>query len=254
MFGKTDISIIDEMPPGRKPIKTFCVPEHKRSDMYGFLQKELESGAQVFVVCPVVEDSEDTTLCSSEQIYEDLSRRFAAYGVSLLHGRMRSEEKNDVMKHFKDKKSNLLVSTTVIEVGVDVPDATVMVVEDAQCFGLAQLHQLRGRVGRNDKSSYCFLMSDDRDNERLSVLTSTNDGFKIAEEDLKQRGPGQFLGSRQSGASDLYMAHMISDMRLFSETRDIAEELHADRIGLYNGLYLRAQERFYRQFQKTSIN
>ena len=254
LFGKTDISIIDEMPPGRKPVKTFCVPENKRSDMYGFLQKELESGAQVFVVCPLVEDSEDTALRSSEQIYEELSGRFERFGVALLHGRMRADEKNETMAQFKAKKTRLLVSTTVIEVGVDVEGATVMVVEDAQRFGLAQLHQLRGRVGRNDKTSYCFLMSDDKDNERLSVLTATNDGFKIAEEDLKQRGPGQFLGSRQSGASDLYMAHMISDLRLFNETRDIADDLRKVNMALYNDLQRRAQERFYRQFRKTSIN
>lgn len=254
LFGKTDISIIDEMPPGRKPVKTFCVPEKKREDMYGFLQKEMDSGAQVFVVCPLVEDSEDTPMRSSEQIFEEMSSRFAHYDVALLHGRMRADEKNDVMAQFKEKKYRLLVSTTVIEVGVDVPDATVMVIEDAQRFGLAQLHQLRGRVGRNDKASYCFLMSEDKDNERLAVLTATNDGFKIAEEDLKQRGPGQFLGSRQSGASDLYMAHMISDMRVFSETREIADALQTFDLTLYRELQGRASMRFERQFAKTSIN
>lgn len=254
LFGKTDISIIDEMPPGRRPVKTFCVPEKKRDDMYGFLKKEMESGAQVFVVCPLVEDSEDVPMRSSEQIFEEMSQRFSGYGVALLHGRMRSEEKNEVMAKFKAKQFRLLVSTTVIEVGVDVPDATVMVVEDAQRFGLAQLHQLRGRVGRNDKPSYCFLMSDDQDNERLAALTATNDGFKIAEEDLKQRGPGQFLGSRQSGASDLYMAHMISDMRVFSETRDVADSLQKFNQVLYCDLKTRATTRFERQFAKTSIN
>ena len=254
LFGKTDISILDEMPPGRRPVKTFSVPEKKREGMYGFLQKEMESGAQVFVVCPLVEDSEGAPLRSSEQIYDELSKRFFQYGVALLHGRMRPDEKNETMVQFKAKKFRLLVSTTVIEVGVDVPDATVMVVEDAHRFGLAQLHQLRGRVGRSDKTSYCFLMADGRDNERLSVLTSTNDGFKIAEEDLKQRGPGQFLGSRQSGASDLYMAHMISDMRLFSETRDIADDLRSSDAALYHDLQQHAQERFYRQLRKTSIN
>jgi ATP-dependent DNA helicase RecG len=195
-----------------------------------------------------------TPLRSSEQIYEELNGRFARYGVALLHGRMRPDEKNDVMAQFKAGKFRLLVSTTVIEVGVDVPDATVMVVEDAQRFGLAQLHQLRGRVGRSDKTSYCFLMSDDKDNERLSVLTATTDGFKIAEEDLKQRGPGQFLGSRQSGASDLYMAHMISDMRLFGEAREIAETLQKDDPALHHDLQNRSRERFERHFAKTSIN
>lgn len=254
LFGKTEISIIDEMPPGRMPVKTFCVPEKKRADMYGFLKKEMESGGQIFVVCPAVEESDDMPLRSSEQLYKELHEKFAGFGVSLLHGRMRPDEKNFVMAQFKEKKINLLVSTTVIEVGVDVPDATVMVVEDAKRFGLAQLHQLRGRVGRSDKKSYCFLMSDDNDNERLSVLTSTNDGFKIAEEDLKQRGPGEFLGSRQSGASDLYMSHMISDMRLFTETRDIAEDMENNKTSLYYDLKLRAKERFMRQFEKTSIN
>jgi ATP-dependent DNA helicase RecG len=221
--------------------------------MYGFLQKEMEKGAQVFVVCPLVEDNEAADMRSSEQIYKALSQRFRSNGVALLHGRMRPEEKNDIMAQFKAKKFHLLVSTTVIEVGVDVPDATVMVIEDAQRFGLAQLHQLRGRVGRSDQASYCFLMSDGKENDRLSVLTSTNDGFVIAEEDLKQRGPGQFLGSNQSGASDLYMAHMISDMRLFSETRNVAEMLHSSDIILYNELKTRAEERFQRRIKKTSI-
>ncbi len=252
LFGKADVSIIDEMPPGRRPVKTFCVPEKKRSDMYGFLQKQMEEGAQVFVVCPLVEDSEDSAMRSSEQIYEELSSRFPHFGVSLLHGRMRPDEKNEVMARFKARETRLLVSTTVIEVGVDIPDATVMVVEDAQRFGLAQLHQLRGRVGRNDRASYCFLMSDDRDNERLSVLVSTNDGFKIAEEDLKQRGPGQFLGNRQSGASDLYMANLISDMRLFSEAREIAETLPSDDADLYRDLQAYAEQRFALSFSRTS--
>jgi ATP-dependent DNA helicase RecG len=254
LFGKTDISILDEMPPGRQPVKTFCVPESKRADMYGFFEKELRSGAQVFVVCPLVEESEAMEARSAEQTFESLRGRFARWSVELLHGRMKPQEKNDVMARFKAKQTHILVSTTVIEVGVDVPAATIMVIENAERFGLAQLHQLRGRVGRGTGASYCFLMSPDQDNERLTLLAKTNDGFKIAEEDLRLRGPGQFLGSRQSGVSDLYMAHLIRDMRLLHETRRIASEIGQSDPILYDALLHAANRRFEKKLKKTAIN
>jgi ATP-dependent DNA helicase RecG len=254
LFGKTDISVIDEMPPGRQPVKTFCVPESKRLDMYTFIAEELSRDAQVFVVCPLVEDSETLDVRSSEQVYDALEQRFASWGVALLHGRMKPQEKSAVMERFKNKKAHVLVSTTVIEVGVDVPAATIMVIENAERFGLAQLHQLRGRVGRGSQPSYCFLMSPEKDNERLNLLTKTNDGFKIAEEDLRLRGPGQFLGSRQSGVSDLYMAHLISDMCLLKETRSLAGELKMRDAGFYNQLKITAMNRFEDKFQNTTIN
>ncbi len=254
LFGKTDISILDEMPPGRQPVKTFCVPEAKRNGMYAFIDDELKKGAQAFIVCPLVEESDALDVRSSEQIFEDVKDRFSSWNAALLHGRMKPQEKQEVMESFKNKNAHILVSTTVIEVGVDVPAATIMVIENAERFGLAQLHQLRGRVGRGSKASYCFLMSPDQQNERLVLLTKTNDGFKIAEEDLRLRGPGQFLGSRQSGVSDLYMAHLIKDMRILRETRDIAEELRADQPYFYEHLKNAALRRFQKKFEKTTIN
>jgi ATP-dependent DNA helicase RecG len=254
LFGKTDISILDEMPPGRKPVKTFCVSESKRADMYGFFEKELREGSQVFVVCPLVEESDALPVRSAEQVYEDLRDRFSSWNVELLHGRMKPQQKNEIMSRFKNKQTHILVSTTVIEVGVDVPAATIMVIENAERFGLAQLHQLRGRVGRGSKISYCFLMSPDQSNERLVLLTKTNDGFKIAEEDLRLRGPGQFLGSRQSGISDLYMANLIKDMRLLRETKDIVQYLIENEPSFYLFLKDAAAQRFEKKLEKTTIN
>ena len=254
LFGKTDISILDEMPPGRQPIKTFCVPENKRNDMYGFIHSELKKGAQAFVVCPLVEESESLDVRSSEQIYEEIKSHYSNWNVALLHGKMKPQEKNAVMERFKNNEAQILVSTTVIEVGVDVPAATIMVIENAERFGLAQLHQLRGRVGRGDQASWCFLMSPDQENERLQLLSKTNDGFKIAEEDLRLRGPGQFLGSRQSGVSDLYMAHLIKDMRLLSETREIAAQISANDPEFFEHLKKLSLKRFQSRLEKTTIN
>ncbi len=252
LYGKTDISVIDEMPPGRSPVATHCVPESKRQDMYGFIQKEIESGAQVFVVCPVIEQNEENGMQSAEEVFENICDRFTR--AALLHGKMKPSEKNDVLQAFRDKEYDILVSTTVIEVGIDIPDATVMVIENAERFGLAQLHQLRGRVGRGDKRSYCFLMCADKQNERLNILTRTNDGYKIAEEDLMQRGPGQYLGSNQSGVSDLYMANLIRDMKLLEQTRRIANELYTSDHSLYAELERLARKRFDAKFEQTTVN
>ncbi len=254
LFGKTDISILDEMPPGRQPVKTFCVPENKRKDMYGFVNCELDKGAQVFVVCPLVEESDTLDVRSSEQLFEEIRSHYPKRSVALLHGKMKSQEKNTVMEQFKNKEAQILVSTTVIEVGVDVPAATIMVIENAERFGLAQLHQLRGRVGRGSQASWCFLMSPDQENERLQLLSKTTDGFKIAEEDLRLRGPGQFLGSRQSGVSDLYMAHLIKDIRLLSETREIAAEISVNDPEFFERLKKAALNRFQNRLEKTTIN
>lgn len=251
LYGKTDMSIIDEMPPGRSPVGTFCVPEIKREDMYGFIEKEIADGAQVFVVCPLIEQSEELDARSSEEIFELLGKRFER--VALLHGRMKPSEKNETLQSFRDKQFDILVSTTVIEVGIDIPDATVMVIENAERFGLAQLHQLRGRVGRGNKRSYCFLMCD-KENDRLKILTKTNDGYKIAEEDLMLRGPGQYLGSKQSGVSDLYMANLIRDMKLLEQARKIANELFNTNKGLYDELESYANKRFNVRFENIAVN
>ena len=233
LYGRTDISILDEMPPGRQPVKTFCVPESKRNGMYDYIENEMNQGAQVFVVCPMIEQNDDFPVRSSEEVYATLCDSFGASRVAHLHGRMSSREKDDVMQRFKAKEFGILVSTTVIEVGIDIPSATIIVIENAERFGLAQLHQLRGRVGRGGGTSYCFLMSDATDNARLLILTKTNDGFKIAEEDLRLRGPGQFLGKNQSGMSDLYMANLIRDMKLLSQTRDISAEISVSDSAFY---------------------
>lgn len=244
LYGKTDISILDEMPPGRQPVKTYVVGEHKRKDMYGFIEKEIADGSQIFVVCPLIEQSESLEARSSEEVFDELKQRFGEQTVTLLHGKMKPQEKNEIMEHFKNGDFAILVSTTVIEVGVDVPNATIMLIENAERFGLAQLHQLRGRVGRGDKRSYCFLMCDKEGVERLGILTKTNDGFKIAEEDLRLRGPGQFLGSRQSGMSDLYMANLIGDMKLLHYTRKVAEQLTTKNLELYKKLEESSSRKF----------
>ncbi len=252
LYGKTDISVLDEMPPGRRPVKTFCVPEAKRRDMYDFLEKEIGKGAQVYIVCPLVEDGDVPGVRSSEHVFEEIKRRFA--DAALLHGRLKPQEKNDIIARFKTKKCSILVSTTVIEVGIDVPDATIMVIENAERFGLAQLHQLRGRVGRGKKTSYCFLMTEKSDNERLSILCKTNDGFKIAEEDLRLRGPGQFLGSKQSGMSDLYMANLIRDMAMLKQTKELAASMKASHPEIYAQWLSAAKTRFSRKMENTVIN
>lgn len=252
LYGKTDISILDEMPPGRQPVKTFVVGEHKRKDMYGFLNKEIADGSQIFVVCPLIEQSESLEARSSEEVYDEFRKRFGEQTVTLLHGKMKPQEKNEIMEHFKNGDFTILVSTTVIEVGVDVPNATIMIIENADRFGLAQLHQLRGRVGRGDKQSFCFLMCDKEGVERLSILTKTNDGFKIAEEDLRLRGPGQFLGSRQSGMSDLYMANLIGDMKLLHYTRKVAEKLLTKDPEMYKKLEIASSRKF--NFENITTN
>ncbi len=252
LYGKTDISIIDEMPPGRLPVKTFVVAENKRNDMYGFLQKEIDSGSQIFVVCPLVEQSDNLDARSSEEVFSEFSMRFGAQNVALLHGKMKPTDKNEIMDKFKSHEFGILVSTTVIEVGVDVPNATIMIVENAERFGLAQLHQLRGRVGRGEKRAYCLLMCEKTDVERLDILTKTNDGFVISQEDLRLRGPGQFLGSKQSGMSDLYMANLIKDMKLLTETRHIANTMLSENLMLYMQLKQIALARF--NFEKITIN
>ena len=254
LYGETNLSVIDEMPPGRTPVKTFCVPEHKREAMYGFLRQEIEQGAQAFVVCPLVEEGEDNAMRSSQQVFDELNGLFFDRGVALLHGRLSSKEKNEVMARFKQKQVRVLVCTTVIEVGVDVPDATVMVIENAERFGLAQLHQLRGRVGRGQKKSYCFLMSQSSQNPRLEIMCRTNDGFVIAEQDLRLRGPGQFLGGRQSGGCDLYMAGLIKDMKMLETAKKTARQLKQHNNGLYLQLSFFADEKFAQRFDQTTIN
>ena len=231
IYGDLDVSVIDELPPGRTPVQTFVVGEDKRQRMYGFVRKLVGEGRQAYIVCPAVEEGEDegaglkaaTTYAQGLQteVFPDLR-------VGLVHGKMKPREKDAVMTAFAGGELDVLVSTTVIEVGVDVPNAALMVVENADRFGLSQLHQLRGRVGRGKHQSYCVLVTSTRNPDsraRLKVLTKTTDGFQIAEEDLKLRGPGDFFGQRQHGLPQLRIADLAGDMRVLKEAQLAAQEL-----------------------------
>ena len=226
LYGEMDVSVVDELPPGRKPVATRIVPERKREGLYGFLRATVEAGQQIYVVCPLVEESEAVDAASAERTARDLASALPGAKVELLHGRMKGAEKEAILDRFAAGETQVLVSTTVIEVGVNVPNATVMVVEDAERFGLAQLHQLRGRVGRGEKASWCFLMAD-RPTARLRALTETNDGFVIARKDLELRGPGELLGTRQSGMADERTLALFSDVSLLPEIQALADEVYA---------------------------
>ena len=226
LYGEMDVSVVDELPPGRKPVATRIVPERKREGLYGFLRATVEAGQQIYVVCPLVEESEAVDAASAERTAKDLAAALPGAKVELLHGRMKGAEKEAILDRFAAGETQVLVSTTVIEVGVDVPNATVMVVEDAERFGLAQLHQLRGRVGRGEKASWCFLMAD-RPTARLRALTETNDGFDIAKKDLELSGPGELLGTRQSGKADERTLAHFSDVSLLPEIQALADEVYA---------------------------
>ena len=227
--GDLNASVIDELPPGRQRIRTVAAGYDLEERVWNFVQEELAKGRQAYVVCPLVEESEALELESAVQVAERLQKdRFASCRVGLLHGKMKPQEKSAVMRDFVDGAIQLLVSTTVIEVGVDVPNATVMVIRDAERFGLAQLHQLRGRVGRGAEQSYCVLLNNAGgkvQRERIKTLTETNDGFVIAEADLRLRGAGELLGTRQSGLSLLKYADLAKDLRLAEAARKCALDL-----------------------------
>ena len=224
LYGDLDISIVDELPPGRTPVKTNIVPEAKRKDMYPFLRNEVKKGRQVYVVCPLIEESEAVDALPAEAVYEKLKREeLNDLRVELVHGRLKPKDKEELLNAFHAGEVDVLVSTTVIEVGVNVPNASVMVIENAERFGLAQLHQLRGRVGRGAAVSYCFLMAEP--NQRLRLLTRSNDGFEIAQKDMEIRGPGELFGVRQSGELSLGAGAGMGDTALLKETHDAAREL-----------------------------
>ncbi|MFR3203491.1 MAG: helicase-related protein, partial [[Clostridium] leptum] len=230
IYGDLDVSVLDELPPGRQKIDTFWIDSKKRGRAYGFLQKHLNQGLQGYIVCPLVEnESGEASLASAVEYAESLkAREFRDYRVGLLHGRMKPAEKEAVMRAFSRGELDLLVSTTVIEVGVDVPNAVIMLIENAERFGLSQLHQLRGRVGRGKEKSYCILVSDAQNEEavyRLKAMCRTNDGFQIADEDLKLRGPGDFFGARQHGLPELKIADMLGDMDILSQAQQAAKIL-----------------------------
>lgn len=228
VYGDLDISILDELPPGRREITTKMVFPQSREKMYAFLQKEIIEGRQAFIIYPLIEKSEKEQTKAAVEEHKYLQKKvFPDFNVGLMHGRLKPTEKEKAMREFKNKHYDILVSTSVVEVGVDVPNASVMVIEGANRFGLAQLHQFRGRVGRGSDQSYCFLVpetEDSAENERLAVMCKTNDGFILADQDLKQRGPGDFLGTRQSGFSELKIAR-LTDSHLIEKARKQASEL-----------------------------
>lgn len=232
MYGDLDISILDELPPGRKPVKTRCITGKKRADLYGFLDREIDSGRQAYIVCPAIEDAGGSGLNAVKSYYEDIAKAYLPdRRVGLMHGKLKPKEKAEVMADFKSGRLDALVSTTVIEVGVDVPNATVMVIENAERYGLSALHQLRGRVGRGAAESWCFLVSDNASEsvqKRLKFLCSTSDGFAVAQYDLETRGPGDFFGSRQHGLPTLQIADLMNDTRTLHAAQSEAVALLAE--------------------------
>ena len=236
LYAGLDVSILDELPPGRQEISTLLIPPSKRERMYGFIESEVASGHQAYIICPLVEESEEDALerevagksglTSATEMAESLAKRFSKYSVGLLHGKMKAADKNAVMEGFAKGEIQILVSTTVVEVGVNVPNATVMAIEDADRFGLAQLHQLRGRIGRGKDKSWCIFITSTKSREalsRLEFMTKCTDGFKIAEYDLEQRGPGDFFGERQHGELQLPLAATSTDTSLFKKAADSAK-------------------------------
>jgi ATP-dependent DNA helicase RecG len=233
LYGDLDISIIDELPPGRQPIKTMAIDSSKRDSAYNNLvRSEVQKGRQVYIVCPLVEESEVIEAKAATELVEELKEEyFKDLRVGLLHGKMKASEKDSVMKSFKDKEIDILVSTTVIEVGVNVPNATLMIIENAERFGLAGLHQLRGRVGRGSHKSFCILIYSSKSDvckQRMSIMEETNDGFKISEKDLEIRGPGEFFGTRQHGLPELKIANIFKHMKILKiaqqEAKNILDE------------------------------
>jgi ATP-dependent DNA helicase RecG len=229
IHGDLEVSQIDELPPGRTPIRTSLLAAADRDEAYSLIREQVALGQRAYVVLPLVEESEKLDLRSAVDVHQQLSEQvFPNLQVGLLHGRMPSAEKQAAITAFASGETQVLVSTTVVEVGVDVPEASVMVIDHADRFGLAQLHQLRGRVGRGAAASYCLLVNDSRNalaRQRLEVLVRSNDGFEIAEMDLRLRGPGQVLGTRQSGLPDLALASLTDDAEVLEQARRVAQEI-----------------------------
>ncbi len=228
-FGDMDVSVIDEMPAGRKEIETYWTKENTLDRVLHFIRKQVTAGEQAYVICPLIEESDKLDIQNAVNLYHQLQAFYpGSINVGLMHGRLASEEKDHVMKQFAANEIQILVSTTVVEVGVNVPHATMMIIYDAERFGLSQLHQLRGRVGRGDKQSYCILLADPKNEdgkERMRIMSETNNGFELAEQDLKLRGPGDFFGKKQSGLPDFQVADMIHDYRALETARNDAQEI-----------------------------
>ena len=232
LYGDLDISIIDELPPNRKKIETYAVTKGLENRVNNFIEKQILDGKQAYVVCPLVEENEEIDAKSVEEVAKKYKEEiFSKYRVEYLHGKMKQKEKDAIMEEFKEGKIQILISTTVIEVGVNVPNATIMVVENAERFGLAQLHQLRGRVGRGNSQSYCILKYQGNSEvirQRMKVMQETNDGFIISEKDLELRGSGEFFGTKQHGLPEFKIANLYEDMPMLKETQELAVKIIND--------------------------
>lgn len=258
LYGDLDISIIDELPPGRKPIETYAVDESKRERINTFIRKKVAEGRQVYIVCPLVEDSDTIEAKSAMELSDRIAKKdFYDLKVGLIHGKMKSKDKEAVMKNFVDGEISILVSTTVIEVGVNVPNSTIMVIENAERFGLAQLHQLRGRVGRGREQSFCILYNNSKAKiaeERMKIMQKTNDGFIISEKDLELRGPGEFFGTRQHGIPDLKIANLFKDIEILKLAQEAAIELLKNDRYLSKDENLRLKHKVLEKFENKSID
>ena len=258
LYGDLDVSRLRELPGGRRPVATRYVPPEKRSDMYRYIEKQIvDRGIQAFVVCPMIEDSDELPeTCSAESVFKELKDKLSVR-MELLHGRLKAAKRDEIMEEFRKGDIDLLVSTTVIEVGVDVPNACIMAVEAAERFGLAQLHQLRGRVGRSSKESYCFLLSESRADtvaERIKTLVNSSDGFEIAEKDLVTRGPGELLGLRQHGEPGIFGGLAFSDMDTLTEARDAALKLMRSGDAFDRAFIARVIKGYSKQLEDIAIN
>lgn len=256
LYGDLDISIIDELPPGRKTVKTYAVGESMRKRVFAFIEKNVSAGTQAYVVCPLVEETEKSDLQNAEALAERLQKIFPCFTVGLIHGRMKSKLKDEVMSDFVLGKIQILVSTTVIEVGVNVPNANLMVIENAERFGLSQLHQLRGRVGRGDEQAYCILFAHGKNEvtkKRMETMCVSNDGFYISEQDLKLRGPGDFFGTRQHGLPEMKIANLFEDTDILKRSQEAAADILAEDRELESEKYRELKRRCAKVFDEEII-
>jgi len=253
IYGDMDLSVIDELPQGRKPVTTFFIEENKREQVYKFIDEEIKKGRQVFMVYPRITTDDESEVKSAESMYGRIQEHvFPQYKVGLIHGKMAAEQKSEIMSKFKTRKYDILVSTVVIEVGLDIPNASLMVIENAERFGLAQLHQLRGRIGRGGHDSYCILIGDhegENAERRFSKMLETQDGFEIAEEDLQLRGPGEFLGKKQHGLPEIRFGNILKDFEIMENSRKAAFEIVSKDPGLTNPDYCGLKKNMQRRFE-----
>ena len=238
LHGDLDISVIDQMPSGRKPIKTFASKKQEANKVYDFAKQEIALGRQIYIVCPLIEESENLDIQAANELFEMLSESvFKGYKLALLHGKMKAQEKQEIMDEFSNGRIDVLISTTVIEVGVNVPNSSVMIIQDAQRFGLSQLHQLRGRVGRGEYQSYCVLLYEGKNKyieQRMKIMQNSNDGFEISQKDLELRGPGEYFGTRQHGLDNFKLADISKHISILNLAKDFVDEVMREDPELKN--------------------